>query len=77
MRSVVAWALVALSLDQQLNIGRTLMTAPNDPSIIWQQLVITSQPENPIMAKLLAVPRMPPQIFLPFQACDLGHFADC
>lgn len=77
MRSVVAWALVALALDQQLNIGRILMSTPNDPSIIWQQLVITPGPENPIMAKLFAVPQMPRQLFLPFQACELGRFADC
>lgn len=53
------------------------MTAPNDPSIIWQQLVITPEPENPIMAKLLAAPQMPRQIFLPYQACELGRFTDC
>jgi hypothetical protein len=77
VRGVVIWALIALMLDQHPNIGRTLNSAPNDPSIIWHQLTVASAPENPATAKLLAVPQMPQQIFLPYQACALGRFADC
>jgi hypothetical protein len=77
VRSIVIWSLIAVALDQQLNIGRTLMSAPNDPSIIWHQLIIAPKPENPSLAKLLSVPQAPSRIFLPYQACGLGRFADC
>jgi hypothetical protein len=77
VRSVVVWSLIAIALDQQINIGRTLMSAPNDPSIIWRQLMIADKPEKSSMAKLLAVPHAPSQIFLPYQACGLSRYADC
>jgi hypothetical protein len=57
---------------QQFSMTHAVMTNPSDPSIIWHQLAVA-----PALARLLANPDLSPQIMLPYQACELGHFADC
>jgi hypothetical protein len=62
---------------QQFSMTHAVMTNPSDPSIIWHQLAVAQGPQNPALARLLANPDLPSQIMLPYQACELGHFADC
>ena len=69
--------LVVDASTQQFSMIRALMTNPSDPSIIWHELAIPPRPEDTAAARLLANPALPSQIMLPYQACELGHFADC
>ena len=73
---VVLMLTVAASA-QQFSMTRVVMTNPSDPSIIWHQLAVAQGPQNPAVARLLANPALPSQIMLPYQACELGRFANC